>query len=221
MIDKSSMIRKQRILLLFNFAMKYYRKVMTARYGEDMSAAAAVACRRQFEAFIPELPDFGSKMLFFNVIIESYALDLALYQGLQGRGISPEECAEIGMEAMEMRLEKIPPIIRKLIGRFWFSEMNIKSVQKQAAEQQLRRHPGNWVGEFVAGDGREFDWGIDYTECGASKFMKSMGGTELAPYLCNYDHILSKYFHWGMTRTTRIAIGCDRCNFRYKKPDNN
>ena len=103
------------------------------------------------------------------------------------------------------------------MGRFWFSEMNIKSVQKQAAEQQLRKHPGNWVGEFVEGDGREFDWGIDYIECGAQKFMRAMGGTELSPYLCKYDQILSKYLHWGMTRTTRIAIGCERCNFRYKR----
>jgi hypothetical protein len=37
------------------------------------------------------------------------------------------------------------------------------------------------MGKFVEGDGRTFDYGLDFTECAWVKLAKVMGAEEIAP----------------------------------------
>ena len=43
------------------------------------------------------------------------------------------------------------------------------------------------------------------------------GAPELAPYLCLIDILYSEKFGWGLMRTTTLADGDERCDFRFKK----
>ena len=69
----------------------------------------------------------------------------------------------------------------------------------------------------VEGDGKEFDWGVDYTGCSNYEFVKQQGAKEFAPYVCLSDIALSAAMGWGLIRTETLADGCDRCDFRFKK----
>ena len=70
---------------------------------------------------------------------------------------------------------------------------------------------------YVAGDGSEFDWGVDYLECGNYSFLKAQGAEEFAPYVCMSDIALGDALGWGLIRTQTIADGCEFCDFRFKK----
>jgi hypothetical protein len=69
---------------------------------------------------------------------------------------------------------------------------------------------------FVEGDGKSFDFGVDYTECGIVKYYRAQNADELAPYLCLGDFPLSQVLGTGLVRTTTLARGGPWCDFRFK-----
>jgi hypothetical protein len=89
--------------------------------------------------------------------------------------------------------------------------------RRAALESQKRLYPENWVFNFVEGAGQNFDWGIDYTECGIVKFFQAQSADELAPYMCLADYPMSKAFGMGLVRTTTLAGGAAKCDFRFKR----
>jgi hypothetical protein len=93
----------------------------------------------------------------------------------------------------------------------------LRRLKKRAKESQERKYPGSYVLTFIEGDGRTFDYGFDYIECGGCKFLNQQGVPELAPFLCAVDKVASEIMGWGLARTMTIADGFTKCDFRYKK----
>jgi hypothetical protein len=117
----------------------------------------------------------------------------------------------------EAQLHSYPSPLRYLVGRWGFTKYNMNKLKKGASASQKRLYPEDWVWSFVEGDGREFDYGIDCTECGAYKFFRAQGADELTPYMCRLGLALSKAFGMGLTRTTTIAEGGEKCDYRFKR----
>ena len=78
-------------------------------------------------------------------------------------------------------------------------------------------YAGDYVMTYVPGDGHTFDWGFDYTECASCKFLKAQDAFELAPYVCAVDQVVGEMLGWGLSRTTTLGEGGERCDFRFKK----
>jgi hypothetical protein len=55
------------------------------------------------------------------------------------------------------------------------------------------------------------------SECAVVKFLAAQGSPELAPYICPVDILYSEALGWGLRRTTTLAEGSVRCDFRFKK----
>jgi hypothetical protein len=83
--------------------------------------------------------------------------------------------------------------------------------------RQQRRYTDDWVSEVVEGDGQDFDFGIDHTECGVVKYLQREGAPELAPYLCWVDYPMSAAMHVRLDRSETIAQGGQRCDFRFSR----
>ena len=86
-----------------------------------------------------------------------------------------------------------------------------------AAASQMRKYSGDFVSSFIEGDGENFDFGLDITECGICKLYKAQGAEKLARYMCLSDYVVSKAFNRGLVRYKTIAEGSEKCDFRYKK----
>ena len=71
--------------------------------------------------------------------------------------------------------------------------------------------------KYLIGNGKDFEWGVDYVACGNYNFMKAQGAEEFAPYVCMSDIPLGDALGWGLIRTQTIADGCKTCDFRFKK----
>lgn len=65
--------------------------------------------------------------------------------------------------------------------------------------------------------GAVFDLGYDYLECGICKLCRDEGCPELARYLCRMDFVLAELMGMELMRTTTIAEGGERCDFRYRR----
>jgi hypothetical protein len=114
-------------------------------------------------------------------------------------------------------LKSYPRFVTRFMGGRIFSRAYVEDARRRAAESQQRPYPDGWVAVFVEGDGKTFDYGVDYLECGICKFLASQGAPELAPYLCVADIHYSEAFGWGLQRTQTLAEGHGRCDFRFKK----
>ena len=99
-------------------------------------------------------------------------------------------------------------------GRRFVGRKHLDQLRHAAAISQQRRYPDDWVFEIVEGDGQSFVCGVDYTECGAVKYLAREGAPELAPYLCWLDYIQFAAMHLRLDRTETLAQGGQRCDFR-------
>lgn len=71
--------------------------------------------------------------------------------------------------------------------------------------------------DSVESDGETFDYGVDHTEFATVKFLTAQGASGLAPCLSAADILYSEALGWGPKRSTTLAEGAERCDFRSKK----
>jgi hypothetical protein len=82
------------------------------------------------------------------------------------------------------------------------------------------KYPGDFVVHFVPGDGRTFDFGLDFTGCAIHKFFQAEGAGHFAKYMCRIDYLTTSYKGIELTRTGTIANGAEKCDFRYRLAGN-
>ena len=189
---------------------------MISQCGEAFAATMVGETRQEYSKLIPEIPYIGRNRILVRFIIGT-AQSLAIYRALASHGKTLEEAGKLYYLICQALLNSYPGIVHWLIGRMSFSRFFLRALKKEALESQKRLYPGGYVFSFVDGDGREFDYGVDYSECGGCKFLSQQGASEFAPYVCTADIIYSELFGWGLTRTKTIAEGFEKCDFRFKK----
>lgn len=98
----------------------------------------------------------------------------------------------------------------------YLDEKKLPGRLKWAKESKKRTYENDWVVEVLPG-GKTFDLGYDYLECGICKLCRDEGCPELARYLCRMDFVLAELMGMEFMRTTTIAEGGERCDFRYRR----
>lgn len=208
--------RKESLLRQFDKTIARVRSVFEARYGRAGTEAMVAEARQEYERLIPELPYVGGRQPFTQFVIFT-GWFLAMYRTLQRHGRTVEEAGVVGYKASKAYLKSYPRFMRRLLGFMTFSPIYLKRLQARAQESQARPYPDGYVYRFVPGDGETFDYGVDYEQCATCKFLEKQGASELAPYLCAADELYSEMLGWGLVRTTTLAEGYERCDFRFKR----
>lgn len=184
--------------------------------GEEQAVRFMHDSRQEYEFLIPRIPFIGNSFLAlsFYMPVTRY---LAVYRALQKQGRTVEEAGCLIYRMGREEALAIPPLGRRLMEVIWFSRWLRRLAKKRAIRSQQRIYPANFVMEFVEGDGKEFDYGVDYLECANCKFLQAENAFEIAPYVCATDKPISELMGWGLYRTTTIADGAPTCKFRFKK----
>lgn len=209
--------RKSWLLKDFERSLSRVKEVLIARFGEEEARSLMRESRQTYKDLIPQIPYIGEKnpMLIFFLLPASQVL--AIYRTLREHGRTAEEAGRVIYEIGEADIQATPGWVRRLIGVLWFSRWFTKRLQKRAEISQERKYSGDYVFAYIEGDGQDFDYGVDYIECASCKFFKKQEAAELSPYFCAKDKIASELFGWGLRRTTILAEGSQRCDFRFKK----
>jgi hypothetical protein len=172
--------------------------------------------RSLYSDLIPGLPYIGGddNRLTENLLSSMWALPL--YRVLRPLGLSAEETGAIVYETVDSGTGDQTPEAWAKVADYRFSEEWKARVSNGAAQSKKCEYEFDWVYDYIAPDA-ENDYGIDYTECGLEKFMKAQGASELTPYLCKMDFIVYGAMDAGLRRTTTVADGAARCDFRFKR----
>jgi hypothetical protein len=214
-IDKNYYINRQQELLdKFEADMKIWSPLILKDYGEIQAYKILLEARQNFADLIPQIPYIGGDENAFTKNLVDSVRYLALYQAMKNFG---KTVTEIGKIIYDGYLAKIngpqPPIPP---AQWLTPEQRLEQSKRGAVRSQERHYPGDYVYTFVAGDGKEFDHGFDFTECASLKFYRAQDADELLPYYCYLDFVAAKVRGFGFSRTKTLYEGHGKCNHRFK-----
>ena len=204
--------RKSEFLGLFDDHAQAWKPFIANRYGDDLANIILKEAREQHEALIPEIPYIGGHENPMTRHLVRSTTSLALYKAMKARGKTAEQAGKIIYDAVVERVSHLPVSTSKAL-----SPEDIVSKREQARKSQERLYPGDWVWEFVEGDGVEFDYGYDFLECGTQKLYHAQEADEFLPFYCFLDFVSSKASGWGLARSMTLAEGYEKCDFRFKR----
>jgi hypothetical protein len=185
---------------------------LVASYGAEFARSVLRDARERYEALLPELPYIGGDDNPMTRHLVRSVSSLVLYQAVKARGKTAEAAGKVIYDSVVASVGRLP--------RRPFQELSAQYVAKekeQARESQERRYAGDWVWEFVEGDGVAFDYGYDFLECGTQKLYRAHGAEEFLPFYCYLDFVTHRTIGWGFARTMTLAEGHEKCGFRWKK----
>ncbi len=209
--------RKSKLLKSFDKTASLVRDSVVSSYGSDFADTLYREVRQEYEELIPQIPRVkGIRGGLLNTFLVITAQELAVYKVMKKYDKTAGEAWEICHDALRLRMARFSKIKRWLIARLMFAGFVKRRMQKRAEQGQQLRF-GDFEVKYVIGDGRNFNFGVDYVACGNYKFMQEQGAEEFAPYVCMSDTALSDAMGWGLIRTETLADGCERCDFRFKK----
>jgi hypothetical protein len=212
--------RKSKLLKSFDKTASLVRDVVVSRYGEDFADTLHKETRQEYKALIPQIPHIeGIRASALNSFLLITAQELTVYKVMKRHGKTAGDAWEICHDALRVSLEKMSPIKCWFFSRLMYSRFAKKRMQKRAERDEHERL-GEFEVRYVLGDGKNFDFGVDYVACGNYNFVKEQGAAEFAPYVCMSDIALSDALNWGLIRTETLADGCERCDFRFKEGGN-
>ena len=191
------------------------REVLARRYGDTLAGTSHRDIWQEYQSLLPEVPYIGGDQNLNSGNLLASAYCLAEYRVLKARGLTTEEVGQIIYEGYEAASD-VPAWLGVAVGRLQHGKKSQERWRAQAEQSQKRQYPGDWVFTFVQGGGQEFDYGLDFAECGICKFYHDQGADDLTPYLCLMDGVVSEAFGYGLVRYKTLAEGADVCDFRYK-----
>ncbi len=189
-------------------------KIMTPRYGTEFTQQVVAETTSEFEQLIPAIPYIGGKENSMTDTLEQMTTLLALYRVLKRHGKLVAEIGEVVHRMGQAWVDSYPGLVKKLMGRVLMSRWWRERARRKAAFSQERRYPGDFVTEFVEGNG-DYDWGINYVECGVVKFFHAQNADEFTPYMCVIDFLLYPAAGVNLHRTGTLGTGCTHCDFRF------
>lgn len=193
-------------------------KRLCAKYGREFTNNLQREVRDEHAKLILHLPQInaGVRESMFNSFLFITAQELAVYKVMERFDRPPEEAWALCHETLRRRLLEIPKWKRRAVRIFMFSCL-WKFVVKRRAGTVKRSQIGSFELEYLIDRGSEFDFGVNYYQCGNLNFVREQGGEAFAPYICLSDISLSDAFGWGLKRTQTLADGYPYCDFRFRK----
>ena len=210
--ERNYYLKKKRILMrTFNMVLNIGKQILIDYFGESKFKEISITMRNDFEALIPQIPFVGGKdSRSTDTIINATTL-LPLLRAFEKEGLGYYEIGKLTYDLFEAFFKVIPPKYDI------FTEEYLNNEKIRAKNSKLRKYPGDWMFDFVKGDGKTFSFGIDYSECGVHKFYKNQDAEHFMPIVCIADYVQAQIYGYGLKRTQTIGNGAPICDFRYIK----
>lgn len=208
---------KKKLMQEFDKTLDWFKPNLEELYGKEFANQILREAQLEYERLIPQIPFIGGpKVHMTEDLMESVRI-LAYLNVLKAHGKTLDESKTLLFRSMETRMAKYPRLILKMGELRAFSKPFTRYLQTQAKLSCERKYPKGFVFDFIPGDGKEFNWGLDIHECGICKFYKEQNVSEFLPMVCSIDYMLSDKLGYGLCRTKTLAEGAEKCNPRLKR----
>jgi hypothetical protein len=206
---------KKDLMKDFDSIMDPARTFIQEKLSPEETNAVIRESTANYETILPQVPYIGGDDNQLTEVLYMSAAGLALFQAMKAHGQDVDETGRVMYRVMEKLFTFNDPMmsahLRSPTGKQ--EQDSYRVIEKWTAKSP---YPGDWKMTFVEGDGVNFDFGVDYTECGIVKFYKAHNAFELAKYMCLGDFPTSRSIDSGLVRTTTLGSGGPKCDFRFK-----
>jgi hypothetical protein len=109
-------------------------------------------------------------------------------------------------------MKRIPP---KIIG-LWLTKYLLRAFNKKVSRNE---NPDGFIANIITDKNETygFGYGVDIIECGICKLFKKHGYEKYTSILCEVDKVTSGLAGLELIRTGTIAIGAEKCDFRFRR----
>jgi len=214
-------LKKDDLLEQFDEVSESYRKSLITRFDEVKVDTWRAEARQQYEALIPQLPYVGGDKNRLTRVLLITSTFIPFLKILRNENVSTRKNGKMIFKLASDYYHGIFAPVKWYLRWDYFRESTKQAREAAAKLSQLRRYPGDWVFEFVEGDGKSFDYGVNYTECALKKLWTIQGLEEFVPYLCLCDYALWRAIGMEVARTQTLANGGFYCDFRYVRKGSN
>lgn len=202
--------RRDLLLVDFDRQVSLWQPHLASSVGDPTASRILEHARGQFNRLISRLPYIGGDANHLTPALIESARCLAFFQAMQAFGKSPAESGYILYQAELHRPRQNPPSAPHLS-----QEEIIQRRRQRALDSQERRFAWDYVFTYIPGDGQDFDYGYDFSECATQKFYKAQRSEAFLPYYCCLDFSKSARQGVRLQRTSTLADGGETCNFRF------
>jgi len=214
------MKNKAKLIAQFDKFLHISKEILLQQFNELEIEGIFNKMRNEYENLIPEIPYIGGrKNPFTSMLVDCVAM-LAFFRILEKMGMTYREIGEFNYKFWEkinkIRVHKLEKTGQKPLDQY-FNDAYINFNKNLAKVSQQKKYPGDFVMEFVEGDGKTFDYGNRFTECGIHKLFKKLGAVKYVPFICLTDFALGNLYGFGFTRTQTIGNGDPICDHRFLK----
>ena len=212
--------RKTKLMKDFSKEIEVTRNFLKRRFTEAKIDEIFNQMKTEYEKLIPEIPYIGGTKNPFTTLLIGGLSGLAMFRVLEHEGYTLREIGEFYYEFRDImntirkkNLEKIG----KDPAQYPFELTYIDFVKKLCETSKLRKYPDDWVGDYVEGDGKTFEWGFNFHECGIHKVCKRLDAEKFVPLFCLSDFSEADILGFGFSRTQTLGFGANLCDHRYIK----
>lgn len=211
------MNRKKIITKQMKKFLKIFKPFIEEKIGVSANQRIAEKSMHKLEKSYDDMPDIGMDMNAFQKTMDFAFIVHIIYENLLMEDLSMEQIGDIIYYGFKTFIDNYPSFIMKIMKRKQFSKKHIAYMRELARYSKTRDHIFNWVFDIVDGNGKDFEWGIDYKRCGINDFFRENNQSEIMPYICATDHCMFVKMKAGMKLDKALGRGDDCCNFRYKR----
>lgn len=206
--------RKAELLDKLEQDIRYWSPLILKDCGEIQPLEILREARNNFADLIPQIPYIGGDENNLTKNLVESVRYLALYEAMKNHGKTAAAAGKIIYDTYLIKSrEPQPPLPTEGL---LTPEQLMERRKTRAAKSQVRHYPGDYVYTFIAGDGKNFDYGYDFTECASHKFYLAHNAEEFLPYYCYLDVVAGQASGFGFTRTRTLYEGHGKCNHRFK-----
>lgn len=209
--------RKQQLLKGLEKIRKTVAESLKEQFSGEFADEVFLQAKTEFEKIIPDLPDIGGKKNPYTQMVILSATGLAIFLALKVILKNTTVAKRVTFGIFKIYIDSRPKILGKVLGAWMFTKFSKNRMKRLAERSQKKEFADDYVFEYVEGDGKSFDFGLNFTECASCKLHKKMGEPEFSEVICATDCLRSEAYGWGLTRTTTIGQGGPKCDFRFKK----
>ena len=200
---------------------KYFRKIIKYKYPGSSDKIIATV-ETNFKIISPDTAFASSSSNPLDKRLDFCGYFLSLIKTLDEQGETyetiRENCLAIVIEyvrpknKMQQLMKRVPAkLLNTRLGKIF-----IKAFGKKLAR---RSHEDGFVAKIITDKNETFGfgYGFDILECGICKLFKKHRYEKYASILCEVDEITSGLAGLKLIRTSTIALGAHKCDFRFQK----
>ncbi|MEI6126036.1 MAG: hypothetical protein WCQ99_05720 [Pseudomonadota bacterium] len=174
--------------------------------------------RDSYEALIPDMPYIGELNYHLQWDIPN-AEKLAEFKVAKTYGLSVKDFSSMYLDwtAQNLRSQYTDSELVQ-IGNMQFGLMADIQLRIVAFISQLKVYPEDYILKYVKGDGKDFDWGLDYTQCPSEILYRRHDELNLLfNVICRADYVAGSLMKVGYHRSQTIVEGYSFCDLRWKQ----